>query len=159
MEDYNYKEELDKQQIMIDNIRNDLKKSMVPDEKNKHDIVEHVISILSQNKIPAFLFVDIPNPEYDEKDMPCIFQFNNIASIYDYGTEGGLENICTFNESMWYHLFKMILNSPAAIEQGIHKLDISKRETLEEHMKFFNNFVYRCLYNYSQKFYKKNDEV
>ena len=155
----NYKEELDKRQKVVDNVRNNLKKSMLAEEREKHDVVERVIATLSENKIPAFLFVDIPNPEYDDMKMPCIFQFNNIASIYDVDSEEGLYNICGFNESMWFHLFKMALNSPSAKMQGMDKLDPSLPETLNEHMKFFNNFVYSCLYEYSKKFNKtKTDD-
>jgi hypothetical protein len=151
------KQEKHKQlQEQVDDWRNDLKKSMIGDEKIKHDVVENIIHTLSQNNISAYLYVELPNPDYPI-GIPCIYQFNTVGALAKYDSNGELTEdskykLGFYHDAMFKAIFENItILSIQAMELGLDKLDNSDPKSFTKRMDYFNYFIYSCIKGYQDK--------
>ena len=146
----------------VDEWRNNLKTSMVSEEKSKHDAVEKAINILSQAKVPAYLYVDLPNPDYPI-GVPCIFQFNTVVGMVDYDKNGEISKVDEYVVFFMNALLKAIfehytIHSNGAIESGIDKLDPTDPKSFSIRMEYMNYCIYLAYKQYQDKVKEIIDE-
>jgi hypothetical protein len=78
------KEEFDKIQKKTDENRMNKIKG---EDKHKHEIVNAVMGILSDNDINCYLFAALPHPNYPEK-LPAVHQFNTLSNKIQWDDMG-----------------------------------------------------------------------
>lgn len=142
------------QQKEVDQWRLKLKTSMLEEEKNKHDAMEKAISILSQAKVPAYIYADLPNPDYPV-GVPCIFQFNSLVGMCGCDESGNvIENdyigffSCALLKAIFDHY---TLYSQGAKRSGLDKLDWSDPKTFTIKMEYLNYCIYSAHKEYQDR--------
>ena len=142
------------QQKEVDGWRSKLKISMVNDEKNKHDAMEKAIGILSQAKVPAYIYADLPNPDYPI-GVPCMFQFNTLVGMCDYDKDGNIIEddyfgffSCALLKAIFEHYTTFSLGAQKA---GLSKLDWSDSKTFPMKLEYLNYIIYQALKAYQDR--------
>ncbi len=148
----------------VDEFREHRKSLTNDDGKDKHDAVEKALGILSQAKVKAYIYADIPDL-VSPSTIPRMYQFNTLLSLMNFDEDGNLtlesmEQLSIYNSFMWFTLFETITQqSNVAVKLGLDKLDRSDPETVKIKMDHFIRFVWECLYIASKHAEKHKDDA
>jgi hypothetical protein len=150
------RDDLEIMQIICDDDRETDKQSLVEDEKRKHQVVEQALAMLASDGIFAYIYADIPHPNYPP-GIPCVYQFNTLQSLIEYDedgnrTENSSEKNAFFHSALWKGLVdNMIMFTPLAKRMGITDLDPLDPKTHRKRMEFLDMYVTLCYQDFQAK--------
>jgi hypothetical protein len=148
--------EFNKNQSRVDSERVDCKKSLIGEERSKHVAVEQALALLAKEDIYAYIYADIPHPEY-LPGIPCVYQFNTIGCLCKYDEKGNPAQETSYRNSFFHAaLWKSLVDnhiqfSEESIARGIDKLDPRDPDTHTKRMYFMMYFLTSCYRQYQEK--------
>jgi hypothetical protein len=139
------KEIINAEQQEVDRERSKLKMSLLEEEKQKHTAMETAIHLMSQANIKAYVFADLPNPEYPI-GIPCIYQFNTLIGSVKYDEDGGIiasDEAMLFSAALLRVIFEhYTMHSIGAKKMGLDKLDSSNPESFKKRLDYMSYSIY-----------------
>jgi hypothetical protein len=95
------KEDLDKEQSKMDEIRKKTLSNLTEEERNKFAVVERCCKEMADAGVRFYLFPELP---HDEVVTTCVWQYNSLSKLTEYNEDGTIsqksnEEISDFNIS------------------------------------------------------------